>query len=304
MRIAFIGSKSIGQVLLNRLILSCGDAVAGIVTPDDQTDGRSELSSFQRIAASHDVPLLINDGWSTIQSHLEQWDVELVIVAGWYRRVPVERMAHVSFYGFHASPLPRYRGGAPLPWQIIRGEKELGLSFFQLTPGLDEGGIVGSAYTEFGVEATIADALEWCNDASIDLLDMHLPRLMDGTAVLAEQDESAATYCGQRIEADGLIDWSQSAERVHDFVRGQTRPYPGAFTYLPGHGPITIWRTETDARPWVGVPGAVVERATGKATVACGRGAVSIFETELRASGSPVPGDELLTSLRIRLGDE
>ena len=43
---------------------------------------------------------------------------------------------------FHPSLLPLHRGPASIPWAIIRGRSETGLSIFRPTPGLDEGPVI------------------------------------------------------------------------------------------------------------------------------------------------------------------
>src|SRR5207248_8007292 len=43
---------------------------------------------------------------------------------------------------FHPSVLPLHRGPASIPWAIIRGRSETGLTIFRPTPGLDEGPVI------------------------------------------------------------------------------------------------------------------------------------------------------------------
>ena len=47
----------------------------------------------------------------------------------------------------------------------------------------------------------------------------------------------------QRAPEDGEINWDWSSKRIYDFIRAQTRPYPGAFTFVNKEN-IIIWKAE------------------------------------------------------------
>lgn len=300
-RIAFLGSKDAGLRVLAALVDVPDADIVGIACPDDRADDRSRLAAFDESAARHSVPLAVVNRAADLEACLEAWRPALVIVCGWYQRIPVERHPSIAFFGFHASPLPRYRGGAPLPWQIINGEPSLGLSFFELTAGLDEGRIVAQAQRPLGPDDTIADALAWVEACAPALLAEHAGALMSGDAELREQDGTLASYCSQRTPADGLIDWRAPAQRVHDFVRAQTRPYPGAFTRLPDGRVLRLWRTAVDARSYLGPPGAVAERHADRVVVTCGEGAIAVLEAEVDGEPAPAAVRDLLSSLSLRL---
>jgi methionyl-tRNA formyltransferase len=102
------------------------------------------------------------------------------------------------------------------------------------------------------------------------------------------------TYCGMRIPEDGRINWQQSAQVVHNFIRAQARPYPGAYTLMTNDEVLRIWRAALDTREFLGVPGSVVEVLSDSIVVACGSGAISISITEMSCE---VP-TTLLSSLR------
>ena len=115
-----------------------------------------------------------------------------------------------------------------------------------------------------------------------------MPRLAAGTAERMPQDERRASVWPKRTPPDGIIDWETRAPYLYDWVRAQTRPYPGAFTYL-GAERVTVWRARTvhaDAAP----AGTVVEVRGDGVVVACGEGALLLEETE---------GPELVAGARL-----
>jgi methionyl-tRNA formyltransferase len=187
---------------------------------------------------------------ATLLERVRGWRPDAFLVAGWYHMVPRPWRELAPAYGLHASLLPDYSGGAPLVWAMINGEKRTGITLFRLADGVDSGPVVGRAETAIGPEDTIATLYERIEELGLQLLEAHMPRLADGSAILEPQDESRRRIFPQRGPEDGRIDWSWATARIHDFVRAQTRPYPGAFTSLGGRR-LIVWSTRSSepARP-------------------------------------------------------
>jgi methionyl-tRNA formyltransferase len=300
-RVAFLGSKDTGLAVLGTLLdrVRAPHAMVGVVTPDDRGDARSRLAELQ--AAAGAIPLVIATTRAETERALAEWKPDVAFVAGWYSVLPLAKHPDTAFYGFHYSPLPRYRGNAPVVWQILQGEREIGLTLFRFSEGMDEGDIVAQDGVALDEDQGIGDALRLLDARAIGLLERHLPALLDGSATLTPQDHSRATYVGARVPDDGLIDWTLPARRIHDFVRAQTRPYPGAFTTLPDGRTLRIWRTQVDPRSYFGLPGGVAERHDGAVVVTCGEGAIRILDAEIDGE-PPTSPDAILKSIRIRLG--
>lgn len=159
---------------------------------------------------------------------------DIFLVVGWYHMIPKKWMELAPAYGLHASLLPDYCGGAPLVWSIINGENETGITFFKFDSGIDSGPIAGQVSTPIFETDTIATLYERIEELGLDLIRNQLPLLANGSAKFYKQDESKRRIFPQRSPEDGLIDWTMSAQEIYNFIRAQTRPYPGAFTYING----------------------------------------------------------------------
>lgn len=300
-RVVFMGSKAAGLSLCRLMCETLPEgALSGILCPDDRADARSELAAFEALAAAHGVPLRVVANRAETMAALDHLAPRYVLVHGWYQIVPVDDTGTREFFGFHYSPLPRYRGNAPLVWQILNGEPEIGISFFRFTSGMDEGPVAAQARFPLGENGTVADALEAANAGMLDIARRLLPELVAGTLTLTSQPEAGASYCGLRTPADGVIDWHAPARRVHDFVRAQSDPYPGAFTRLEDGQLLRIWRTAIEPRTYFGVPGAVLEVHDDWVLVACGEGAVRVLEASVDGDPDRTPRRQL-RSLRLRL---
>ena len=208
-----------------------------------------------------------------LYDRVASWGPDAILVAGWYHMVPRKWRALAPAFGLHASLLPDYSGGAPLVWAMINGEERTGITLFQLADGVDDGPIVGQARTAIEPKDTIATLYARIEELGIGLIEQHLPLLAQGRAKLTPQDDSRRRVVPQRSPEDGRIDWSQPAARIADFVRAQTRPYPGAFTLIEGRA-FTLWRAH--AAPQDGLAPGAHRRVQDTHHFGCGDGRILV----------------------------
>lgn len=296
--VVFMGSKAAGLLLCETVCQLFPGNLAAIICPDDSQDARSVLPGFRSLAERHGVPLKVVATRADTLRWLDYYQARLAFVHGWYQIIPVD--GPCDFYGFHYSSLPQYRGNAPLVWQIINGEPAIGVSFFRFSERMDEGLLVGQASVALDSDETIGDALEKANALMLELAARYMPEVVGGVVKLYPQPNEDASYCGLRRPEDGLIDWRASAERVHDFIRAQTHPYPGAYTQVEGGGVLRVWRCALEPRRFYGVPGSVVEVSAEWVVVACGEGAVRLLIIALDGAAE-VSAPQVLRSLKTRL---
>lgn len=310
MRVAIISSTQFGLQCLEQGILPSGAAeVVGIITTPSEI--RISYSAepvkirthadFSTVASRVGAEVAVLDGKITSDSYklpLTRWKADLMLVLGWYFIVPksVRAMTPKGCLGIHASLLPKYRGGAPIPWVIINGEQETGVTLFHLEDGVDDGDIVAQRRFPVLDEDTCASLYDRATEASVAILCETLPRIADGTAGRIAQDQSQATSFPQRSPADGAIDWSWDSARIHNFVRAQTRPYPGAFSFHNGER-VTFWRTRrtnvhAPARCAGGTVVVLPDTASASFGICCSDGGVlEVSDVEPRGF-RPAPGHQ------------
>lgn len=249
--IVFFGASALGYACCERL-LEAGVPVAGILTMPRQfrisySPGAPVTNvlyqDFGELGRRYGVPVVQVEGkMGEYTQAVAELRPDLLVVIGWYYMVPraMRELAPRGCVGIHGSLLPRYRGGAPLVWAVINGEPEAGVSLFHLGDGVDDGDLVAQRAFPIGERDTIREVLERATAASVALAEEFVPALLDGTAPRAPQDHAAATRFPQRSPEDGRIDWSWEPERIRNFIRAQTRPYPGAFTEVGGKR-VILW---------------------------------------------------------------
>lgn len=301
-RVLFIGSKRQGLRCLEAVHSQAPHSIAGVLTFDDSRDGRSVLPLFRTFATERGLPLSIAESRLDSERRIAEIRPDLCLVVGWYWLFGPDILRAVpgGFIGIHNSLLPRYRGGSPLVWALINGEAEVGFSLFSMTEGMDDGGIWAQASISVGNEERVGEVLSRLEDESVRVLGDVYPRILRGQARPTPQDESAATFCAQRIPEDGLVRWDNPAETVHNFIRAQSEPYPGAFTYLDG-AKLALWRARLSSCVYFGTPGQVARRAPEGVHVICGDHRALILE-EVGTEDRRAPAYEILRSVKVRLG--
>ncbi len=268
MRLVFVGSSRLGLRCLEAVQGLPGVHVVGVVTnpatftisyrPTGVTNVLHE--DFEPFARSHGIPCYrMREAMKEheLLSTVRAWEPDLFLVVGWYHMVPGELLAVAPAVGLHASWLPDYSGGAPLVWAMLNGEQETGVTLFWMDEGVDSGPVLSQRRIPIGPEETIADLLGRVEAVSLEMVVEAMPQLVAGTAPRLPQDASRRRVMPQRGPDDGRLDWSWSAERVYNFIRAQTRPYPGAFTQL-GDARLTCWAAHLTERSGEGPPGSYV----------------------------------------------
>lgn len=132
---------------------------------------------------------------------------------------------------FHGSLLPKYRGRTPHVWAIINGEKETGVTAHLMSEGVDNGKIVKQIPIPIEDNDTGFSILQKFISLYPSLIEEVLNDIAQNRINLIEQDHFKATYFGKRTPDDGEINWNWHRERIRNWVRAQSSPYPGAFTY-------------------------------------------------------------------------
>lgn len=288
MRLVFIGATEFSR----RCLAACLDLdavqVVGVVTSSPRFEISYRPSGVQNVrhadlaelAQSASIPVLNiarGMGDASLLESVVKLRPDAFVVAGWFHMIPRSWREFAPAYGLHASLLPAYRGGAPLVWAMINGEKETGITMFMLDDGVDTGPIVGQRSVPIHPDDTIATLYSRIESAGLELVRAHLPRIAAGTAALTPQRPSNSGPCPQRGPEDGIIDWSQTAEAIDRFVRAQTRPYPGAFTFVDGRK-IHIWRAAVLHEGQQGITSGLVWREVDGYVVGCGNGALRLLE--------------------------
>lgn len=142
--------------------------IAAVVTQPPKPVGRQQTVTETPVAAwakSHDCtvltfpadaakPWLYEDETRVIDT-LESVKAGLIVSASYGQKIPAKTIADAPYGGLnvHPSLLPRWRGGDPVPWAILTGDRQTGVTVVSLSEKFDEGII----YAQEKIPITDAD---------------------------------------------------------------------------------------------------------------------------------------------------
>ena len=298
MRTVWVSFDVIGR----RCVEACADAgaeVVGIVTLSGPVDpNRSGQCRFDDLAEKLAAKLIESDQINSPETvaSVRELAPDAIFVVGWSQLVHEELIATAKdgIFGMHPSLLPKHRGRAPIPWAILSGLAKTGVTLFEIADSTaDSGAIVGQIELPIEEDETATTLYERIEEAHVELIREYVPQLAAGTAPRIAQDPTRASSWPKRTPADGIIDWETRAPYVDAWVRAQTRPYPGAFTFL-GPSKLVVWRARPVELDASAAAGTVVEERPEGVVVACGEGGLLLEEVE-----SEPLGEELAVGARL-----
>lgn len=281
-----MGTPDIAATCLKK-ILADGFNVVGVYTQPDRPKGRHMklvASPVKQVAVDAGIPVFQPENFreeETVQQLRELKPDVCAVVA--YGRILPQKVLDIPKFGcinIHASLLPSYRGSAPYQWAVLDGLKETGVTAMYLVREMDAGDIIDVSKTPIGENETAGELLDRLAVLGAELLSKTLSRFAAGEEVPGTpQDESKVSYAPMLDKTMCPIDWSKTAQQVHDHVRG-LHPWPVATMELDGK----LFKVhETRVVPGSGEPGKILALNKTGLVIACSEGAVEI--RSLQAEG-------------------
>ena len=285
MRIVFMGTPDIAATCLNKLIEDGFDVVAAYTQPD-RPKGRGMkmvFSPVKELALAHDIPVFQPENFREEEAveQLRQLKPDVCAVVAYGRILP-QRVLDIPTKGcvnIHASLLPQYRGSAPYQWAVLDGLPETGVTAQHMALKMDAGDVIDVAKTPIGPDETAGELLDRLAVLGADLLSRTMRRFEAGDVAGMPQNEEAVTFAPMLDKSMCPIDWTKTAQQVHNHVRG-LHPWPVATAELGG----TKFKIHATAIvDGHGEPGKILGLTKTGLVVACGEGAVEI--RSLQAEG-------------------
>ena len=285
MRIVFMGTPDIAATCLKKL-LDDGFDVAAVYTQPDRPKNRGMKLAFspvKEVALAAGLPVYQPENFRDLETveQLRALQPDVVAVVAYGRILPqsVLDIPEKGCINIHASILPEYRGSAPYQWAVLDGKTETGVTAMYLCREMDAGDIIDVSKTPIDPNETAGELLDRLAQLGAVLLSKTMGRMAQGDVERIAQDASKATYAPMLDKTMCPIDWSKTAQQVHNQVRG-LHPWPVATAELAG----TKFKIHaTVITEGSGTPGQILELTKTGLKVACGEGAVEI--RSLQAEG-------------------
>lgn len=225
-------------------LLRQGARVEAVFTHEDSPTEEIWFSSVRELAEREGIPCLVSDvNLPENEEFLRALEPDFLF-SFYYRLMIRKGILAIPTYGalnLHGSFLPKYRGRVPVNWVVINGETETGATLHYMVEKPDAGDIVDQEKVFIEFTDTAHDVFSKVTDAAERVIARSWPLLRAGRAARIPMALAEGSYFGGRKPADGLIDWNRPAVEIYNLIRGVTRPYPGAFTFLEGRK-VFVWQ--------------------------------------------------------------
>lgn len=286
-KLIFMGTPDFAATVLEGLLDDANYDVLAVVTQPDRAVGRKKeikMTPVKEVALAHNLPVYQPEkmSGSDEMAELMTLGADGIVTAAFGQFLPTKLLDSVDFaVNVHASLLPKYRGGAPIHYAIINGDKEAGVTIMEMVKKMDAGDMIAKASTPITDEDNVGTMFEKLAVIGRDLLLKTLPDYIAGNIKPEPQDGSKATFSPNITPEEERIDWNKSAREVFNHIRG-LYPWPVAYTLLDGKR-FKIY--EASLAEGQGQPGQIIEKGKETLVVATGDGAISLKTVQL--AGKP-----------------
>ena len=308
MRIVFMGTPDFAVGSLQALCESGKHEILAVVTQPDRPKGRGNKllqTPVKEYALAQGLTVYQPQKVKTPEfvELLHELQPELIVVAafGQFLSKEILELPKYGCINVHASLLPKYRGAAPIQYAIIKGEKESGVTIMQMDIGMDTGAMLDKVVVPIAENTTMGELHDALREQGAALLLQVIDKIATGTAVAEPQDNEQATYATLLDRSMEHIDWSKTAQEVHNLIRG-FNPAPSTFTKLPNGKSLKIWGSKMTDKSSAAAAGTVIETGKHSFFVACGEGVLEITEVQPE-SKKRMPAQVFLNGRGVQAGD-
>lgn len=286
--VVFMGTPDFSVPIL-RMIHDEGYEILAVVTQPDRPVGRKKVLTPPPVKAE-----ALHLGLPVIQPEKLRNSEELqeilalnpdIVITAAFGQILPKALLEAPRYGcinVHASLLPKYRGGAPIHQAIIDGEEKTGVTIMYMAEKLDAGDIITQREIAIEDEDNTGTMFEKLSVVGRELLKDTLPLIIEGKNERIPQDEERVTFAHNISREQERINWSNSARKVFNHVRGLT-PWPTAYTTFQGEN-VKLWSVAEGETSTNETPGQVVKINQDSFEIATGDGK-TVVVLELQPAG-------------------
>ena len=240
MKIIFAGTPDFAAKHLE-IVLHSKHEVLSVLTQPDRESGRGKkinLSPVKQTALDNDIDVYQPESLKTkeVFDKLKNTDPDLILVVAYGLLLPKDILELPKFgcVNIHASLLPRWRGASPMEHAIMSGDKNIGISYMEMSQGLDEGPVYEMHECPLEQNDTLSRVEEKFIQLSEKKLVSFLDNLESGTIKHQAQDETKATFSPKIDKRLLQIDWQgNSSTEIIRKINALSSKY-GTHTFLGG----------------------------------------------------------------------
>lgn len=230
--VVFMGTPEFAVPILQSLIDNPEYDVQAVLTQPDHHIGRKRTlhqSPVKELAEQYNIEVLqpAKLSKSPEMEKIINLQPDLMITAAYGQFLPTKLLAaaKIAAINVHGSLLPKYRGGAPIQYSIINGDKETGVSIMYMVKKMDAGDIISQRSIPIEDTDDSGTMFKKISLLGRDLLLETLPKLINGDVKPVAQDPDKVVFSPNITSEQEQIDFRLPARLIDAKVRG-LRPAP------------------------------------------------------------------------------
>ena len=276
--IIFMGTPDFSATVLKGLLESKQYEILAVVTQPDRAVGRKKeirMTPVKELALDYGLPIYQPEKLSKSAEldSLMNLNADGIVTAAFGQFLPSKLLDSVNFaVNVHASLLPKYRGGAPIHYAIINGDKEAGVTIMEMVKEMDAGDMIARRAIPIEETDNVGTMFEKLALVGRDLLLESLPSYLAGDLKSVPQDKNQVTFSPNISPEEERIDWTKTNRQLFNQIRGMY-PWPVAHTLLNGERFKIYEATPVEG---AGQPGEILAIRKKELIVAAGEGALSL----------------------------
>lgn len=281
MKLIYMGTPEVSARVLKSLIGKQHEIIA-VVTQPDRPKGRGlnlMPSPVKILALAQQIPVFQPESLKdpVFVEAMKSLEPDLILVVA-FRILPLEILNIPKFgaINMHTSLLPKYRGAAPVAWALVKGEKETGVTLFQLDKEMDHGAVLAFEKTPIDPNENAEELLNRLITLGIGLIPKLLHDVSCGAIKKIEQNHQLSCPAPKLKKTDGEINWRDTAQNIHNKIRG-LNPYPICTATMRAEEEIIrIHKSRVSTYTHM-TPGEIVLTSRKELVVGCGEGSLELL---------------------------
>lgn len=308
MRLIFMGTPDYAVPTLKALF-DAGHEIVAVYCQPPRPAGRRGLetkpSPVHQAALDSGLEVFTPTSLKNVdeQTRFSAFEADAAIVVAYGLLLPqaILDAPRLGAWNGHASLLPRWRGAAPIQRAIMAGDTKTGVMIMKMDAGLDTGPVALTGITDISPQMSGGNLHDELSNLTAQLMVEAVAKLTEGELPTTPQDTDGVTYASKINKAETRIDFTQSAETVHNHIRALA-PFPGAWFELPVAGKpervkvLAARLTRIEGKK--GPPGTFIDDTL---QVACAAGGI-VFERLQKAGGKPLDAADFLRGTPVAAG--
>ncbi len=232
-KVIFCGTPQISVECIKALIDKNIKPVLVITQPDKFVGRKKEIiySPVKQYCIDNNIDFLQPQKINEIKDIISEIKPDLLITCAYGQFIPESILSIPKYYSIniHASLLPKLRGGAPIHWSIINGDKKTGITIMEMIKEMDAGDIFYQEEIEILDDDNLETLFKKMEKLAYDVVCKYINNFFEHGLAKTKQNINEITFGLNIKREDEKIDFNKSCQEVYNKIRG-LYPIPSAFS--------------------------------------------------------------------------